>query len=474
VEQAVLAAVSFPSALQSTVSLHDTLHLGYKVTFDTGSEVISTEGTNLAKLNEWLVSKACAFKKGELHKQERKTYSAVKDAVRLESAIDELRSKNSGCNIVDALSGTAPCEPIPANKSDSVEDVTDTILSVPKVHSVDLPQAHICIHRGSLKTFIKHCASTANMCGVLAGRVGWNEKLHITNIVQTTKSPNEFVADEKLVQTCASMKLTIYGFIMCGPEDELRTCASDVLSMCSCEFPLFLGVDHTTKPTGAYFSMERQSDGFLKAVAPTWTSNPHDISKKMTYNICWDSDLGVSVMAAATNKICDAVVAHAMSKFNDTNQTNESPDTTTRFNCINVPPDGYCGWHSLIAAEDLMKFDTIPRAKSGYAINARMVKQEEDAAKSLCTHTCDTALTQCCESLHADIIRVKNEDQFGPLDLQWIAQVLKLSIRCTCSKQDGFFRLYKQAYTYIARFVLFGILSLYIYIYNFKLIYIVR
>ncbi len=434
VEQAILAAVPFPSALQSTVSLHDVLHLGYKVTFDTGSEVISTEGTNLAKLNEWLVSKACAFKKGELHRQQRNTDQVVKDTVRFESAIDELRSKHKDCNVVDTLKLTTQGDPSVDPKSGGAEDVTDTILSVPKVQSVDLPSAQICIHRGSLKTFLKQGSSHANLSGILAGRVGWNGKCHITNIIQTTKSPTEIVSDEKLMQTISTMNLTIYGFIVCGPEDELRTQASNMLSTCECDFALLIGVDYTNKHVGEYFLMERQSDGEFKSVATSWTSNPNDLEKRMTYNICWDCDLGVSIVAATKAKICEAVFAHAVSACEKTQQPDITP--MTRFECMNVPPDGLCGWHALLAGENIATFRSIPRTTAGYAVNARIVKQEEAAAKSLCHGICDKALTQCNESLHANIIRIKEEGQFAPLDLEWIAQVMQLSIRCTCSKKD--------------------------------------
>lgn len=56
-----------------------------------------------------------------------------------------------------------------------------------------------------------------------------------------------------------------------------------------------------------------------------------------------------------------------------------------------TPADGYCFWHSILGCLDFDNWKAVPRKDSGYSINSRLVKEEEDKARALATMVMATA-----------------------------------------------------------------------------------
>lgn len=98
-----------------------------------------------------------------------------------------------------------------------------------------------------------------------------------------------------------------------------------------------------------------------------------------------------------------------------------------------APADGYCLWHSVLGSLDFEAWSTVPRKESGYAANARIVKNEEDKARALMNMTMEKA----CEQ-GVDIDKVEEIRKHGSVDiadLDWVANALMMNIRCTISDE---------------------------------------
>ena len=100
-----------------------------------------------------------------------------------------------------------------------------------------------------------------------------------------------------------------------------------------------------------------------------------------------------------------------------------------------TPADGYCFWHSMLSCLDFDNWKAVPRKDSGYSVNSRLVKEEEDKARALATMVMATATKN-----GADTARIADISKTGcveVVDVQWLVCALKMNIRCTISDEVG-------------------------------------
>lgn len=103
----------------------------------------------------------------------------------------------------------------------------------------------------------------------------------------------------------------------------------------------------------------------------------------------------------------------------------------------NVPRDGFCAYHSVLATLKYEQWSNIPRASNGWAINPRTRKMESDDATNLRNLALATEyepgsilflLGQLAgESPYTDVV-----------SLSWLGCSLDLAIRCTIDDEVGF------------------------------------
>ena len=105
---------------------------------------------------------------------------------------------------------------------------------------------------------------------------------------------------------------------------------------------------------------------------------------------------------------------------------------------VNVPADGLCFFHSIIASLD-ESWHRIPREHTtGCAQNKRVLKKEEEIAKKLRSNAIAQASEMgivCNESL--------DEIEKGHVslsDVQWLASALGLAVRCTIPPEAWWFQ----------------------------------
>lgn len=167
------------------------------------------------------------------------------------------------------------------------------------------------------------------------------------------------------------------------------------------------------------------------------TTQPRELQKRLLYNICWINDLGTLQTEHATKRICAAVLSQVLEKGDSEGKDRQFLDTTW-YRRVEVPQDGMCGWHCLVGARSVKKFESIPR-QTGVPVNQIVAKEESKVVREFWQATCEKAIDKHGpdDFLYCAIQRVQSQKQFGPADLQWISEALNLTVRVTCSLQAG-------------------------------------
>jgi len=435
IEKAILNVVDFPSVL-GKCKVELTESLSYQATFDNEEEKIVKEFPTLKKGNDWLVSMTCAYKRGTLNACMRKTETDVRAAASLEKTRDALLQADSSSSLTETLKTLSPSHP--EAKTDQAVDVTMDILRPPKTYTCQMSSSDSHVHRGSLQSFVKLGATEPKACGILLGKTGWNGKFHVTTMVLSTGELEELLKHEAILDYCSQQKLHMCGFLCVGRYDMWRERVVGLFAELVHTSPLFIGVQYEETLSGRYYAMEMDAmreDKPFKRVNLTWATNPRDAGRKFIYNICWENELGASIIAKATERICKAVVETVEAGVLKPQSSKALPPTTTKFKRSVIPADGMCPWHALIAAEDLTTYLAVPRKASGYPKAHLMVQEEEKRAKELHKSICDQALNRCHHSHRPSIQRVMAEGQMCPSDLEWVAEMAGVNVRVTCCEQ---------------------------------------
>lgn len=433
-QQHVLKAVSFSQALKGDskvdVALDDVTK--FMATYTTGGgEMICKKVETLKAANEWLLSLSVASMQGSLTSGLNKIKQGAKPSAEMEKEVDKLMEEKGSA--LALLGGKESSVVAPSDAA----DVTATFLSSATKTSVELPPSTVCIHKGSLNTFISMACANHTIYGVLLGKQAWNGRFHATNIVlcdDPSRSLPTLLEKGKLADHSKSMSVECCGMIVGGDWDYWHKDDNRLKALGSLSFPvppLFILVHFGQKSTGEVASWEvNLEDGATRATSISYTSQPHDVKKRFLYNICWVHDLGVSHMEHAAKKICRGIVDHVM---NIEAKTGRSPTKMKKpFRKVKVPADGMCGWYALLAAEDHVSWEKIPRNEGAYPINGVVQKQELNNAKNLHEAVCEKALNVCDQSYHKAIRDVLERPNFSPSDLEWIAYTCSVAIRCTC------------------------------------------
>ena len=105
------------------------------------------------------------------------------------------------------------------------------------------------------------------------------------------------------------------------------------------------------------------------------------------------------------------------------------------FRRINIPGDGFCFWHAVLASRDVTRFESVDRNAAGYPANHKLLQDEIKASQQFCEETCQLALRSCRVNLHPAITIVRSEHTVAPTDISWVSEVLGIRIRCTISEK---------------------------------------
>ena len=455
VETEILQQIKFPALIGDyKVEVADNLG-NYKASFFTGSEQIAKTFPTLAKVNSWLLSMIISYKKGEVQSHLRAAECAAKGEVALEKAVAALGASE------DLSTSVSEIQPAVISTEDghenTVTDVTLDILTVTKTSSAPVLPSTVCVHKGSFNTFVNLGSSLPSLCGLLLGKLGWNNKIHIYQIVIMKGDTVEaLVNSDKVKAAYSGNGLYPCGMIVKGSDETWSQRVHDVVPLFPlCDVPLVICIDYTTNIGGDTCAWELDMSVDVEVNAPTpvaisWTTQPHDSKRRSRYHICWIDDWQVSHVEHATMRICEAVVQHVV--HGSAMHLNPRPPSvdTDEYRLVEIPADGKCGWHALLASMDVKKFEAVPRSTTGYPISHEMQLQEVLAANEFHSKVCADALNECDGRFRERIARVQSNTAFEPTDLEWISLAMGLSIRCTCAAQARHCHIY----AYISKYTI--------------------
>ena len=430
VEQAVLQAIDLSGCLVGASKVEVADKLGsFKATFDVnGSDMLSKQVETLKVAYDWLLQMSHSSKQGILTQSLKKVEQVAKPAAALEKAADDLSSGKTMEEVVSSLGSTELLK--------GAQDVTAVFMKPDKVEQEELPLSKISVHKGSLNTFINIAFSNHEAWALLLGKVAWNGKYHVTNFVLSTGSVQELLEHTRVKARCDAQGLGPCGVVMVGRPEQFEDHILRLFSSTT-ECPLFINVDFSKATAGTVLAWELADDESSTKVRVQWATQPRELQKRLLYNICWIHDLGTSQTEHATKRICAAVLSQVLEKGDSEGKDRQFLDTTW-YRRVEVPQDGMCGWHCLVGARSVKKFESIPR-QTGVPVNQIVAKEESKVVREFWQATCEKAIDKHGpdDFLYCAIQRVQSQKQFGPADLQWISEALDLTVRVTCSLQAG-------------------------------------
>ena len=391
-------------------------------------------------VNEWLLSMARSYKSGSLSKSIRQVERSIASGIKLDKAILKLADTQT-LSFEEAVSSLQSTSALPKDIAEC-QDVTASFLA--KDPQVDLLGSNICIHKGNYNTFASTTAANPNISAILSGKNAWNDKFHVTQMVLSIATPIDMLQCEKIIARCEVQRLKPCGLILVGEAGQLYE-ENNVKSTLEPFKPghptlILISIDCSQKAIGIYFASQLNAEiGIVQRVSLSWVAQSRaEGSQYLSYNICHLSELGVSHYDKVTEKIALVVVKQVQTKMSSGVDASAKHGPLVLFRKVNVMAEHYCGWHSLLANDDLTKYDKIPRsAETTTHLNSRILQEEEANGRELHEATCEVALRECDLVYTQDILRIQKEDCFAPQDLYWISQVMGFSIRCTCFAEAG-------------------------------------
>ena len=434
-EQQILKAVSFSTSFKGlgTVCVDSEKVKKLKASFQMGQgEYMSKTVDNPKQANDWLLSMLECVKSGNLAKSMRKTERELKPEIELSKAAEKMFAAGESGNISQVAEVDTR-----GFEVEAAQDVTSPFLKVARPASVDLCQSAVAVHKGSMNTFTTLASSDSAVYGVLFGKQAWNGKFHCTNIVVSASEPlHELMNNPKVIGCCRANSLSACGLVVttAGSWWSGDLSKHEILAGLGSQGvdPLLVEVDFSTRPSGEIHCRELDlGTNEVRSVALAPVTQPHDVRKRLLYNLCWLDDLGVSHIEAATKKICDALIKNVLSSL-ESDQGPRRTVATKKYMRLEMPANGWCGWHALLASIDPGKWSLIQRNAGHTPRNRQVQIQEEADAKELRDSVCQKALANCDVAWYPSIRRVMVDPAFSPHDLEWICYICSNAVRVTC------------------------------------------
>ena len=363
-----------------------------------------------------------ALQAGVLEKSMQTAEKAGKSFVNTEKAIDSI-SKESEATFMEAMEKQV----LPDDSEMKLVDVTHQLFA--KQPEQKFVPSSICIYKGIIANLISWGRNDhgGKLCGIMAG-----DGKSVLDVVVCTDFDSCILSDS-LKQRWANFDIQPMGLVVWvtdydSPIDQfgkrMQALKSPfktlvLVTMCGGLDPMVWDVSISeedeieyTRRSGPKEQSGRNKDEKYRVV------DFQALSKTIACTM--DETVSAYLESSVKEKL-----GHKMKKMKC------SEKTSLEQQC--APADGYCLWHSVLGSLDFEAWSTVPRKESGYAANARIVKNEEDKARALMKMTMEKA----CEQ-GVDIDKVEEIRKHGSVDiadLDWVANALMMNIRCTISDE---------------------------------------
>lgn len=350
---------------------------------------------------------------------------AGKSCVTTDKALESISASSE-----KVFNETMQNQALPEGGDMTLVDVTHTMFQKPETK--ELPKSQFCIYKGIMANLVSwgRNDSGGKLCGLMAGD-GTTVSDVIISMDFGTSIASDIVSNrwedldikpmglavwmtepqhsvEHLVPKLRELKSpfeTLVLVILCGGQDpvvwDVAIPKEGVVTYCQCD-----GVKAQ--------SGKKKGDSYrvvdFNALGHTTTSNM------------------VSTLSALLKKNIKQKVADKLKRSSSSAGTSSLSEQST-------PADGLCFWHSVLGTLDYDNWVAVPRKDSGYAINPRSVKHEEDTARQLMEAVMERATENGVDP--TVITEIKRTGCVNVEDLPWVSKALNMKIRCTIDDEVG-------------------------------------
>ena len=368
--------------------------------------------------------KLCAnpFQVGVLAKSMTAAQKVGKAAVSTEKALSSI-AKQSEISFQEAMEHQSP----PTTQEIKFTDVTHTLFAK-QVEDEFLPSS-FCIYKGIIANLTSWGRQDQGdyLCGIMAG-----DGKSVLDVVVSSNFQG-CISSDCYQERLSNMKLQTMG-IVCWVKDfkqpldkfvqplrDLKSPSKTVILLVMCG-----GLDPMVWEV---FLPDEGDAKFTRCSGPKTQSGR---KKNEEYRV-----LDLSALSKSTTDTMNDTVAKVF-QDNFKNMVAQKLKATEasearKLQVHYVPADGFCFWHSIVGALEFDAWSAVPRKESGYSSNHRIVKNEEEKAKSLMQMTMARA-----SGMDVDADTIANIYQSGCVevgDLHWISNAMGISVRCTISDE---------------------------------------
>lgn len=342
-----------------------------------------------------------------------------KTVMSTEKALDSI-SKESATTFQEAMEKQAP-QHDPAIK---LVDVTHQLFETPVQE--EFPSSSVSIYKGMVANLISwgRCDKQDKLCGIMAG-----DGKSVLDVVVCTDF-QACISSSRFADRLNNLQLQTMGIVVWAKEfketvddefvDKLKALRSPfdkvvLLVMCGGHDPML-------------WEVSIPSEGDVACVRCSGPKASSGRKKNEHYRVVDFNALSKSTSDNMEDTV-SLVFKDAFKQFVSKKLKSLEVRETCHLQEFFVPADGLCFWHSILGTLEFDSWSIVPRKESGYSTNNRIVKAEEDRARSLMENTLAKASENGVSSFKLDEIQ-----STGSVDLkhlQWIAEALKFNIRCT-------------------------------------------
>ena len=305
---------------------------------------------------------------------------AGKSMVATEKALDSI-SKDSEEVFMEAMGKQKP----PDETDMKLVDVTHTMFA--KAEQESLPESTISIYKGLIANLMSWGRKTydGKLCGIMAG-----DGESVTDCVVCTDF-DKCIQSDTLSSRMDDLGVHPMGLVVWikGKEPSIEQFSPLLQALESLFDPIILMVMSGGNDP-CIWEVSISQDGDVKYQRCSGAKSESGRKKKEKYRVVDFQALGKNT----TNNMSD-VLASLLKKSVKEKVTGKvkkvSGDDKHELEVQFTPADGYCFWHSMLGCLDFDNWKAVPRKDSGYSINSRLVKEEEDKTRALATMVMATA-----------------------------------------------------------------------------------
>lgn len=345
---------------------------------------------------------------------------AGKSGVATDKALESISESSS-----KMLEETIMTKEVPKNDEMKLVDVTHTMFE--KYEKKQFPESKFRVYKGIIANLISWGRNDfdGKLCGVLAG-----DGTTVTDVIVSTDF-EKCMASDVVHNRWEDLEVKPMGMAVWSRKpqpsvDHLIPSLRDLKS--TFETQLLIVMSGGQDP--AMWDIHLPKAG---PVTCCQCSSAARSGKKKDdkYRVVDFNALGHTTMSSMSATVSMLIQNSLKKKLATKLKSNSVETSSLRQHC--VPADGLCFWHCVLGYNHFESWYAVPRKESGYALNSRHVKNEEDMARQLMNEVMDRAVDNGVDSTMVEDIRKTGSIYVD--DLPWVCKALNLNVRCTISDE---------------------------------------